>query len=333
MIKTLASITLVLGLSAISHSVLAATELKFTTAAPKGTPWVKHMETSATSMAEKSSGELKLSIFPSSQLGPETETIKQVSRGRLDMGVFSVNAAATVVPELSLITSPFYWESFEQASCALDNHLTKVFNPLLEKRGLRIVQWQELGWLNLFSVNGSFNTPSTVQAMKLRVANSKSSEILWRGIGAAGVPLAFSDTAPALETGIVKGGELPTISYVASGLGKLAPHLTNTNHVYTPSILLMSTRTWSKLGNEGQAHFNNSLESNQKLSIAVRGAIDFFEKKLIEEGGTVTTLTDEQRVTWRASFTDRMQQELIDSIGQNAEQVFSAMEKAKAACS
>jgi len=311
----------------------AAQEIKVTTAAPNGTPWIKHLETSSKTLLEKSRGELSLAVFPASQLGAETETIKQVSRGRLDMGAFSVNAASAVVPELSLITTPFFWDSSEQAECALNGDLTDVFNPLLEKRGLRVLQWQNLGWLNLFSVDGALTDPSSVDAQKLRVANSKSSEVLWKGVGAAGVPLALSDTAPSLETGMVKGGELPTISYVASGISKIAPHLTNTKHIYTPVLLLISTKTWNKLGSESQTVFDASLASAAELSTQVNGAIGFFEGKLLEQGGTITNLTPEQREAWKATFTADMQQQLIDSVGGDAQSIFDAMVKARNACS
>lgn len=317
--------------AALAASSVFADEMKIATAAPAGTPWVTHLEASNEALSAATGGDMTIAVFAGSQLGPETEVIKQVARGRVDGGVFSTSASATVVPEVGLITSPFFWDSFEQAECAIDNHLTDVFAPMFEERGLRIVQWQELGWLNVFS-HHEVSSPADVQGVKFRIAPIDANDILGRAIGVSGVPMAFSDIAAALETGLIDAGELPTISYVASGLGKIAPHLTNTRHNYQPSIMLMSTRTWNGLSEEEQASFNDNMQPAQDLRESVRGAIEFFEGKLVESGGTVNDLSDEERQEWSSLFTEEMQQQIIDGIGGRAEEVYAAMVEARAAC-
>ncbi len=319
------------AIALIAAGAVNADELKIATAAPAGTPWVTHLEGSGEALSAASGGEMSIAVFPGSQLGAETEVIKQVSRGRVDGGVFSTSASATVVPEVGLITSPFFWDSFEQAECAIDNHLTEVFAPMFEARGLRIVQWQELGWLNIFSKE-PVTTPADVAGVKFRIAPIEANDVLGRAIGVSGVPMAFSDIAAALETGLIDAGELPTISYVASGLGKIAPHLTNTRHNYQPSIMLMSVKTWDGLSEEEQALFNDNMQTSQAIREQVRGAITFFEGKLVESGGTVNNLSDEERAVWSDLFTEDMQQQIIDGIGGESEAVYAAMVAAREAC-
>ena len=275
---------------------------------------------------------MTMEIFAGSQLGAEVETIKQTARGRLDVGSFSVAAAAVVVPEVTMLVSPFFWDSFEQADCALDNHLSPVFDELFEKRGLKIVQWSELGWQILFSKE-AITTPDQIAGFKMRVAPVKNSNILWRGAGASGVPLPFAEVAASLQTGIVDGGELPTISYIATGLHKIAPHMTRTNHIYQPSVTLISLKTWNKMSGDEQEQFMASMESADLLRQQVRGAISYFEGKMVEEGGTIHDLTTKQRAAFAANFTADMQQELIDSVGGDSQRVYDAVVAARAACS
>ena len=310
----------------------SANELKFTTGAPNGTPWVKHYEKSAENLAANSGGAVTMQVFGGGQLGAETETIKQVTRGRLDAGNFSVTAAASVVPEVTLLVSPFFWDNFAQADCALDNHLLPVFDELFEARGLKIIQWSELGWQILFSKE-AITSVDQASNFKMRVAPAKNSDLLWRGIGAAGVPLPFPEVASNLQTGIIDGGELPTISYIATGLHKIAPHMTRTNHIYQPSVTLISLKSWNKLSADQQETFMSSIESADDLRKSVRGAIAFFEGKMQEEGGTIHDLSADARAAWAAKFTDDLQQQLIDSVGGDAERVFKAVVAAREACS
>lgn len=316
----------------MAGSIAHADAMKFATAAPNGTPWVTHYEKSAENLAANSGGAMTMEVFGGGQLGAEVETIKQTARGRLDAGNFSVTAAAVVVPEVNMLVSPFFWDNFEQADCALDNHLLPVFDELFEKRGLKIIQWTELGWQILFSKD-PITSVDQAEGFKMRVAPAKNADLLWRGVGAAGVPLPFAEVASSLQTGIVDGGELPTISYIATGLHKVAPHMTRTNHIYQPSVTLMSLKTWKKMSAEEQETFMSSIESSAALRKSVRGAISFFEGKMQDEGGTIHDLSDEARAAWAARFTDDMQQELIDEVGGDAQRVFDEVVAARAACS
>ena len=318
--------------TALSVAQVAAAEMKFTTGAPNGTPWVTHYEKSAENLNTNSGGALKMEVFGGGQLGAETETIKQVTSGRLDAGNFSVTAAASVVPEVTLLVTPFFWDNVEQADCALDNHLLPVFDALFEARGLKIIQWTELGFQILFSKEPITSVDQAV-ALKMRVAPAKNSDLLWQGVGAAGVPLPFPEVAPTLQTGVIDAGELPTISYIATGLHKIAPHMTRTNHIYQPSVTLISLRSWNKLSADEQQTFMDSIESAETLRTQVRGAIGFFEGKMQDEGGTIHDLSDEARAAWAAKFTPELQQQLVDSIGGDAENVFAKVKAAKAACS
>ncbi|MCI5102125.1 TRAP transporter substrate-binding protein [Phaeobacter italicus] len=317
--------------SLIAAGTAQAETLKVSTAAPNGTPWVKHLEKSAANLAEISGGALTMEVFPASQLGAETDTIKQTARGRLAAGNFSITAVASVVPEVSMLVTPFFWDSFEQADCALDEHLVDTFDALFQERGLRLVQWHELGWQNLFT-NEPISGPADVKGLKMRVGTSDNHDMYWRSAEVSGVPMPFSDIATNLQTGLVEGGELPTISYVAGGVGKISPHMTRTRHIYQPSVFLMSTKVWDSLSEEERAQFNEAQEPAQALRTAVRGAIDFFSKKHIDEGGTISELTDEQRAEWAALWTDEKMQELIKATGGDAQRVYDEVVAARDAC-
>ena len=323
-------------LAAAAASVLAigaanADALKISTAAPNGTPWVKHLEKTAANLAEISGGEMTIEVFPASQLGAETETIKQTARGRLDAGIFSVTAVSSVVPEISMLVTPFFWDNFEQADCALDNHLADTFDKLFQERGLRLVQWQELGWQNLFT-NEPVNGPADMAGLKLRIGTSANNDLFWRAVGVSGVPLPFSEVATGLQTGLVEGGELPTISYVAGGIGAISTNMTRTRHFYQPSVMLMSKKVWDGMSEKEQAQFNEAMEPAGALRTAVRGAINFFSTRHVENGGTIAELSDEERAEWAALWTEENLKELIKATGGEAQRVYDEVVAARDAC-
>ena len=73
----------------LAISAADARELRSAGAAPEKTPWGQSVNAFAAKVAELSGGSLTIKHFHASQLGDEQTTVRQVARGRLDMGGFS----------------------------------------------------------------------------------------------------------------------------------------------------------------------------------------------------------------------------------------------------
>lgn len=314
-----------------STNAFAALEMKYSSSAPANTPWVKHSEAIRDQLLVNSNNEIQMQLFNGGQLGDELTVIKQVARGRIDLGGFSMTAAATMVPELALMGVPFLWDSYEQLDCAMDNHLTQVYEPIFKQKGLQFIQWNELGWINAFGKKPLL-TVADLDGYKMRAAPAKYSANFLKGMGANGIVLPFAETPAALQTGMIDGGTLPAVTFVAAGMGKLAPHFTLSRHVHQSGMILMSSKSWKKLGAEGQQQFTDSLAPIAGLRAQVRGMGDFLLNKYKEAGGPVHELSDEQRQQWKDAVTPSRQQ-LVDSIGGNASQIWPQILAAKQACS
>lgn len=329
-IKLLAAATgLAIGLtSGASHAV---TEMKYASAAPAKTPWVTHSELMRDTVSANSNGEIQISLFNGGQLGDEVTVIKQVARGRIAIGGFSMTAAATLVPEMALMGVPYMWDSYQQLDCAMDQHLSAVFEPLFDAKGLKLLQWNELGWTNTLSKKPMLS-PSDFEGYKLRAAPAKYSSSYLDGIGANGVVLPFAELPAALQTGMVDGATLGAVTFVAAGFGKLAPHYTLSRHSHQSGVILMSNKVWNKLSAEEQGQFTDGLAPTSVLRAQVRGMGAFLLNKYKEAGGPVYEQTPEQRAQWKAAVVPG-RDALVASIGGQADKIWPQIEAAKAACS
>ena len=126
----------------VSHAQPKPVELRYSSGAPPvGNPWVTQINRFAKDVEEESKGALKIQPFFASQLGSEQDTVQQVARGRIDMGGYSSGAAALLVPELALLTMPFYFKNTDELDCVLDNHMTKLVTDLFAAKGVRFAGW------------------------------------------------------------------------------------------------------------------------------------------------------------------------------------------------
>ena len=208
-----------------------ARELRSAGAAPAGSPWGKVTDAFVAKVAELSGGTLTIKHFHASQLGDEQTTVRQVARGRLDMGLFSNTASSLLVPEFGLLASPFAFESLEQADCVADNHLLNTFGGSFDEAGVAPIAWLEIGQQIVFSKN-PIVTPADLAGVKIRTAPTRTDTLFMDGAGGSAVPLGTTDTMPALKTGNVSAATWPAVYGIAVGYHKVAPHVTATNHVH-----------------------------------------------------------------------------------------------------
>lgn len=305
-------------------------EFKFASSAPPRTPWDAQINRFRDDIAKESNGAITMVPFGNSVLGSEQDTILQVQQGRIESGGYSVTAGAQIVKEMALLAAPYLWESEKQVDCVLDNFLLGAYQKLFEKRGLILTQWSEVGWVNVYGKKPLLK-PEDVKGYKVRMAPANSAKVFWQALGANGVPLGVPDVNPSLQTGLVDGGDYPNLTYVATGTGKLAPHLTLTEHVHSAGIVVFSKRFWDKLPKETKDMILKVSSPPHQLRTEVRAVQSQMLKLHASQGGTVHPLSPEQRDAWRQA-TLPAQKELVKEIGGEAPKLWELIQKGKKEC-
>jgi TRAP-type C4-dicarboxylate transport system substrate-binding protein len=83
--------------------------------------------------------------------------------------------------------------------------------------------------------------------MKMRVIPTPIYIDFMNATGANAVPMPFTETYGALEQGALDGMTNPLLNILDGKYNEVTKHLTLTNHMYTPQIIIASKKTWDKL--------------------------------------------------------------------------------------
>ncbi len=324
----LLSATIAIGL--FTGHAMAQTEIKVATLAPPNTPWTAHLEAWKANVAKASGGDIDIQIFPSAQLGNEFEVFRQVQRGRIDVGAFSGAAIADNVPEISLMSTPFLFKDVATIDCIYDKQLGDKFAALLEARDMKFLQWQETGWVYIYAKD-DLSDVAKAEGYKIRVSPTPMSRVMWSSVGAAGTEIPYAETPAALQTGLVRGGESAGISFVAFGLGKVAPHFMKTAQYHQAGAITISKKKWNSLSKEQQKILVDGLPPVQNMREALRKTTDFLLGKYIKAGGPVHELTKEQLAAWRAKVEPNWPA-YVAELGDGAKAMWPMLMKAKTAC-
>ncbi len=319
-----------IALSIAASATSAETVIKVASLAPPNTPWMDHLEGWKANVAEASGGEIDIQIFSSGQLGNEYEVFKQVQRGRIDSGGFTGAVIADNIPEIALMSTPFLFEDAAIIDCVYDQQMGDEFSALIEEKGMKFLQWQETGWVYIYAQD-DLSDVADAEGYKTRIAPTPMSRIMWSSVGAAGTEIPYAEVPAALQTGLVRGGESAGISFVAFGLGKVAPHFMKTAQYHQAGAVTISNKKWNSLSEEQQQILIDGLPPVQGMRDTLRATTDYLLGKYIEAGGPVHELTDEQRAAWKAKVEPNWP-DFVSELGDGAEAMWPAVLDAQAAC-
>ena len=319
-----------IALSIMTNGAAAQTIIKVATLAPPNTPWTAHLETWKANVAEASGGEIEIQIFPSAQLGNEFEVFRQVQRGRIDSGAFSGAVIAENIPEISLMSTPFLFRDAATIDCIYDQQLGDEFAALIEAKDMKFLQWQETGWVSIYAQD-DLSDVANAEGYKIRVSPTPISRMLWNSVGAAGTEIPYAETPAALQTGLVRGGESAAISFVAFGLGKVAPHFMRTEQYHMAGAITVSNKMWNSLSEEQQNILVEGLPPVQGMRDTLRATSEFLLGKYVEGGGPVHELSEEQLDAWRAKVEPNWPA-YVAELGDGAEAMWPVLMQARTAC-
>jgi len=310
----------------------SALELKMTLAPPPQSPWGKFAIKVAEKVKEASGGKLTIKVFFNNQLGgSEQNQIRQIVRGRIDMGANSNTAISLVAPEFALLAAPYLWKDLKEADCVADKHLLPVYDKLLKKGGIVALTWMEVGNQIIFAKK-QIKSPADLAGLKLRTAPTKTDTIYMQVAGASAIPLGTAESMPALKTGLVQAATWPAVFGIAVGYHKVARYITVTNHSHQIGAVHISRKVWDKLSKEQQGWLKSAYVTAGFLRKSVRGAEGFLLGKLAKEGYPIYRPNAEEMKAWR-SKAPAAQARIVKELGGDSEAVWKQLQAARKSCS
>jgi len=311
----------------------ASVELRYATSAPPKTVWEMQVQRFQKQVEDASKGTLKINAFLNSQLGSEQDTIAQVARGRIDSGGYSITAGSLLVPEISLLNIPFLFKEQKEQDCVLDNHLTKITSDMFLKKGVVMISWSEVGVVDIIGKK-AYVSPDDLKGLRARSAPNKVAGFMWSQFGANPNPLPVTEWNSAFQTGLIDVADSAPTFYFFSGLSKLAPVVTMTQHQDQGGVVLVNKEAYDKLSEDHK----KALAGTATISPAaqLRGEVRGFEGKIREmhkaAGGTIVELTPEQRAVWRKGI-EAAWPRMVEAVGGEANTFWKAIQAGIRACS
>ena len=255
-------------------------------------PWAKSVEAA-------SKGSIKVTLFPSQQLGKAADHYDMARDGIADMTWVSPGYQAARFPVFAASELPFLVSQPGTGSAAVD----AWYRPYAEKEMKDVKLCFAHIHIGTLHSKVAITDPSQIKGMKIRPANGTVAQTMTL-LGASNVQVSAPESRDALDKGVADAITFPWASLISFNIDKAVKFHLNTR-LYAASFVWVMNRGWyDKLG-AGQKkviddHCNNDWAA--RVGKDWGGEEDAGQAKLQATAGhTIVSLNPQQLQTWKTA--------------------------------
>ncbi|MCK9684202.1 TRAP transporter substrate-binding protein [Scleromatobacter humisilvae] len=229
-----------------------AQKAEFTYKYANNLPVTHPMNVRAKEMAEairaETKGRVEIQIFPSSQLGSDTDTLSQLRAGGVDFFTLSGLILGTLVPAAQINGVGFAFPNYDTVWKAMDGELGAWIRAQIAKKDLVVMDkiWDN-GFRQTTSSVKPIASPDDFKGFKIRVPPSPLWSSMFKAFDASPTSINFAEVYSALQTKVVEGQENPLAIIATAKLYEVQKYCSLTNHMWDGFWFLANKASWEKL--------------------------------------------------------------------------------------
>ena len=208
-------------------------------------PLNKQLQAAVDKIKSETGGRVEIQIFPSSQLGSDTDTLSQIRAGAVDFFTLSGLILSTLVPAASINGIGFAFPDYASVWKTMDGELGAYVRGQIDKVGLVAMDsiWDN-GFRQMTSSTKPINSPADLKGFKIRVPVSPLWTSMFKAFEASPASINFNEVYSALQTKVVEGQENPLAIISTGKLFEVQKYCSLTNHMWDGFWLLSNKRVW-----------------------------------------------------------------------------------------
>lgn len=195
----------------------------------------------------ESKGRVRVSVFPSQQLGGLRSIEDAASNGLIDIAQAAAPTLQAIYKPASVLTLPYAFRD--------EAHLKAAWaSPIGQQMRADMVKQVRLHVISSFpqpprhlTASKSIRTPDDMKGLKIRVPEVPSWVAFFRKLGAVPTPIELGEIMTSLQLGVVTAQENPYATIQSLKLADVQKFLIPTGHVRTFDFFVLSDATYQKL--------------------------------------------------------------------------------------
>ena len=202
----------------------------------------------ADAIRTETKGRVDIQIFPSSQLGSDTDTLSQIRSGGVEFFALSGLILSTLVPAAAINGVGFAFPDYDTVWKAMDGELGASIRKEIAKANLIAMDriWDN-GFRQTTSSLKPIAGPDDFKGLKIRVPVAPLWTSMFKAFDAAPTSINFSEVYTSLQTKVVDAQENPLSIVSVAKLYEVQKFCSLTNHMWDGFWFLANKRAWEKI--------------------------------------------------------------------------------------
>ena len=243
------------GAGVAAASVSGARVITAVDVHPTDYPTVEAVRWMGEEIERETQGRISFRIYPSGQLGTETDTVNLARFHVLDIARVYLGAVNNMFPATQPLALPYVFRNEAHMRAVCDGPIGQDILRTFERRGLIGLAFYDSGFRSVYNAHHPIHTPRDMRDLKIRVPRSDIFIQMLDAMGANATPIPLGEVFTGLQTHLVDAAENNWSTYQSTRQYEVAPYFSQTDHCGAPEALLMSKHTFDALSASDQELF------------------------------------------------------------------------------
>ena len=265
---------------------------------------------------ERTSGRVKVEIYPNSQLYKDAEELEALQLGAVQMLAPTLSKFGPLgIREFEVFDFPYLFDSYADVHKVTMGPVGQSLLKKLDAKGVVGLAYWDNGFKPM-SANKALRKPEDVKGLKMRIQSSKVLDAQMRALGALPQVMALSEVYQGLQTGVVDGTENVISNFYTQKMYEVQKFLTLTNHGYIGYAVIANKKFWEGLPSDVRTTLESALKDATEYGNGLAEKDNADALAAIRKSGRteIIELSPEQKREWKKALM-KVHVEMSDRVG------------------
>lgn len=276
---------------------------------------------------EYTGGSVEVKIRCCNQISTEDEGFKAMQLGTVDGFFITANNVSPHWPMMDVTVLPYVFQNTDHLERVVDGEIGQTMKQQLQAdTSVHLLSFGPALYRDFYNSQRPINTMADMEGLKIRVPKNEVMLATFEAFGAEPVPLAWSETPTALQTGTVDGGDNGTSFIKDMKFYEFEPHLVILEHFVSMAPLFASDAFMKRLSDEQRDQIQKAADdAGNEMRAQVLDETEQVREWLATEGGMKMTRPDKADFIEAAQM---VQQDFAKKRGEDFVKLVDAIAKA-----
>jgi TRAP-type C4-dicarboxylate transport system substrate-binding protein len=282
-------------------------ELKVSTTQPDTSMIYQGLKAAADKIAEDTNGIVKVTIYPSGQLGAEEDMIDQALSGVGVAVLTDAGRMSSYVKDIGIFNMAYFVDNYDDGLKVINTDTFKGWSEELTDQGIRVLCFNYYDGARSFMTQQESTKPEDLKGLVIRTPGADPYNASIAAMGATPYNVGWSEVYNSIQTKAIDGCEVQNTSAVSSHIYEVCKYVNKTEHINLFNCLIAGEKWFQGIPEEyKQVVLDGFYECAYDNAQDIVAAQEDLEKTLVDNGMTIVEVDKEAFKEAAESAYDKM---------------------------